>query len=350
MEVWIPRDGDAVVTKEKFIFYVFGYEHPDERVLSFLKYIPSELKSRFTLSFLRKLWTLGQTQLHRPEKLYTMQNFQRLLETFRKHFPQYVYFCQFRGKEVLSVPTRLIKEIFVPRQCLQALVEGRRKDRLQEMVLKLISLLSDESDVPFEDFGIHGSIALNMHTEKSDIDLVVYGAHNFRSLEKTLGRLVAEGLLTYVSTNKIDLMRKHRAQYQNRIFVYNAVRKTEEITSSYGNCKYSPVKAVVFRCQVVGDKEAMFRPAVYQIADYRPLGPTSRIVSDGTPRKVVSMIGCYRNVARLGDNIQVSGMLERVENLKTGEVNHQVVVGTGDIKNEYIWRCASAHNIVLKRR
>jgi len=52
---------------------------------------------------------------------------------------------------------------------------------------------------------------------------------------------------------------------------------------------------------------------------------------------VVSMIGCYRNVARRGDRIRVSGMLERVENLETGQVSHQVVVGTGTSEEEHIW-------------
>jgi len=50
------------------------------------------------------------------------------------------------------------------------------------------------------------------------------------------------------------------------------------------------------------------------------------------------MIGCYRNVARRGEKIRVSGTLERVENVETSEINHQVVVGTGTREDEYIWR------------
>ena len=30
------RDGDTLLMDEGFIFYVFGYEHPDNRLLSFL--------------------------------------------------------------------------------------------------------------------------------------------------------------------------------------------------------------------------------------------------------------------------------------------------------------------------
>jgi predicted nucleotidyltransferase len=55
------------------------------------------------------------------------------------------------------------------------------------------------------------------------------------------------------------------------------------------------------------------------------------------PQFVVSMIGCYRNVARKGGKIRVSGMLERVENVETKKVHHQVVVGTGVSEEERIW-------------
>ena len=55
------------------------------------------------------------------------------------------------------------------------------------------------------------------------------------------------------------------------------------------------------------------------------------------PKYVVSMIGAYRNVAKKGQKIEVSGMLERVENIESGKTYYQVVVGTGRMENEYIW-------------
>ena len=39
---WIPRDGETLLTREGYIFYVFGYKHPENRVFAFLKYIPSK--------------------------------------------------------------------------------------------------------------------------------------------------------------------------------------------------------------------------------------------------------------------------------------------------------------------
>jgi len=337
MSAWIPIDGDTFITRENFILYVFGYEHPEGRVFSFLKYLPSELKSHFPLRYLRKRWRLRNIELVRSEKLYTAENFQKLLETFRSRFPDYVYFCPYRGKEVISPSLRLIKKVYVPKDCLQKLLKKKRKDRLQKLALELVTLLSTVSSVPVEDFGIHGSIALNMHTMKSDIDLVVHGSHNFRSLEGAISKLVGEGTLSYIFTKRLDRVRKHRGRYKNKIFVYTAVRELEEITYKYGDYRYCPVKPVTFSCQVVDDREAMFRPAFYQVTDYQPLDSASELAKDEIPIAVVSMIGMYRNVARRDEAIRVSGTLERVESTKDGDVHYHVVVGTGTREDECIW-------------
>ena len=41
-------DGDTFVTKDGFIMNTFGYEHPDDRVFAFLKYIPAQYKAYLT--------------------------------------------------------------------------------------------------------------------------------------------------------------------------------------------------------------------------------------------------------------------------------------------------------------
>jgi hypothetical protein len=337
MKAWIPMDGDTFVTKEGFVFYGFGYEHPENRVLSFLKYIPSQLKPYFPIRFLGQKWRLGNVELARSEKLYTAQNYQKLLGTFRSKFPQYIYFCPYRGKEVISVPLELVERVYVPRECLQRLFKRKRRDGLQKLALELISLLSAASGVPLEDFGVHGSLALNMHTEKSDIDLVVYGSRNFRNLEGAVDKLVEESTLKYVFTKRLDKVRKHRGRYKDKLFVYNAVRKTEEIEFRYSDYKYFPVKPVALSCEIVDDTEAMFRPAIYQITNYQPFDSASRLQENETPTRVVSMIGYYRNVARRGDVIKVTGMLEQVKKVETGETYHQVVVGSGTREDEHLW-------------
>jgi predicted nucleotidyltransferase len=316
---------------------VFGYEHPPGRVFAFLKYIPETWKNHFNVDYLGNTWKHEKQKLFRAEQLYTAKNYQTFLETFRKNFTDFVYFCPFREKEVLTVPLNTIKQVYVPNECLQRLVRIKKKDSLQRMAIDLIKMLSAESGIGTEDFGVHGSIALNMHTAKSDIDIVVYGADNFRRLERTIDKLVKTGTLSYRSNNRLDAARHCKVKYQNKTFMYNAIRKAEEIKSKYGELKYTRLNFVNFKCTVKDDAEAMFRPAIYKIKDYQPDPSASAITEGHVPELVVSMIGCYRNVARTGDMMTVSGMLERAENHATGQVFHQVVVGTGVNEEEHIW-------------
>lgn len=324
------------MTEEGFIFNAFGYEHPRDRVFAFLKYVPAKHASLFKIDFLTRTWNYKRTKLYRAEKLYTAQNYQAFIETFRNSFPHYVYFCPFRGKEIISAPLESIKKVYTPKECLQALVKLKKRDNLEQMALDFINLLSSKSNIRKDDFGVHGSVGLGMHSQKSDIDIVVYGADNFRKIEKTIEKLVEAGLLSYQSNNRLDAARRFKGRFQNRIFMYNAIRKLEEVNAKYGKFKYSPVAPVKFRCEVSDVSEAMFRPAIYKIKDYELLNVGSILTEDSIPEQVVSMIGCYRNVARKGTRIKVSGMLERVENLESNEFFHQVVVGTATSGEESI--------------
>lgn len=334
---WVPLDGDTLLTEEGFIFSVFGYEHPEDRVFSFLKYIPSKFENLFNIRLLERRWNFHGVELLRAEKLYTADNYKLLLRIFKENFPSYVYFCPFRRKEVISVPVNRIKRVFVPRERLQDLLKRSSRDHLQEMAVGLITLISSASGVPIEDLGLHGSIALDMHSDESDIDIVVYGGSNFRRVEVTIDKLVREGLLGYVFKNRLDALRRYRIRYKDRIFMYTAVRKPEEIRCWYGQYYYLPIKSIKFTCRVKDDDEAMFRPAIYRIEDYSPLDPESKLPSDMVPEIVVSMIGCYRNIARRGDRIMVSGILERVEDATGGKAFYQAVVGTATSGDEHIW-------------
>ena len=81
----------------------------------------------------------------------------------------------------------------------------------------------------------------------------------------------------------------------------------------------------------------MYRPAIYKINNYKPQDDQSELDLEQIPIQVVSNIGLYRNVARVGSDIKVAGKLERVESTCNSEVFYQVVVGTATSEEEYIW-------------
>jgi predicted nucleotidyltransferase len=333
----VPADGDTFVTKDGFIFNTFGYEHPNDRVFAFLKYIPAEFKELFHVEMLARIWNYGETKLFRAEKLYTAKNYKSFIDTFRKNFPAYLYYCYLRNKELITAPLSLIEHVYVPKDCLTTLTQLKQPDKLQKMALDLIHMLSKESGVAVTDFGMHGSIALNMHAPVSDIDFVVYGSENFRKVEQAVAQLVDAGTLSYIISNRLDAARKFQGRYNKKIFMYNATRKPAEIKAHYGSHRFSSLMPLRFQCTVSDDTEAIFRPATYKIADYKPLDAESELPADRIPDRVVSNIGCYRNIARKGSQIKVAGTIERVESIKTGAVSYQVVVGTATSEEEYIW-------------
>lgn len=334
MGCWKPRDGDIAFTREGFIFYTFGYEHPPERAFAFLKYIPSEHASLFPISYLHRTWRFKDVILHRPEKLYTARNYRLLVEALKRNFNHYLYFCPYRMKEIISVPITHVKEIFIPGDCLKRIASQLRRDEMENLALELVLMLSSEANVEFDFFGIHGSIALGMHSNLSDIDIVVYGAGNFRKVEEAIDKLVAMGELKYVFANDLDRIRRHRGIFKGKVFIYNAIRTFEEVNVKYGQNTYEMLKPVKFQCKILDDCEAMFRPAIYKIGDYNPLNSESDI--EEKPSYVVSMIGAYRNMAKKFQKVEVSGMLEHVKNAEAGKDHYQVVIGTGISENEYM--------------
>lgn len=240
-------------------------------------------------------------------------------------------------------PTRdSIKQVYIPSQRLKSLLNEKSPNRLRKLAEEIVTILSNASNVSIEDFGVHGSIALSAETTQSDIDLTVYGAQNFRRVEAAMRKLSQEGTLAYTLKDKLDKIRNQHGRFKGKRFIYNAVRKVEEIRTQYGDIQYSAIAPVRFRCTVINDDEAMFRPAVYEISSYAPLTEQSRLESYSQPCFVTSMIGAYRNTARKGDLIEVSGVLERVQDLKAGKDTFQVVVGSGTSDDEYILPCAGS--------
>lgn len=331
-------DGDTFVTKDGFILNTFGYEHPNDRVFAFLKYIPAQFKELFNVEMLERTWKYGDNKLFRAEKLYTAKNYKTFIEAFRMNFPDYLYFDPYRQREIITTPLNLIEDVFVPRDRLVWLESLPKRDTLQQMSSDLIHLISQESSVSLNDLGMHGSIALNMHAPESDIDFVVYGSENFRLVESAIERLVNAGKLTYIAGNRIEAARKFQGRYNKKIFMYNATMQFEDVKNiKYGAYRFVALDNVQFQCTVSDDSQTMFRPATYKITNYKPLNSQSELTPEKIPVQVLSNIGCYRNIARKGSEIKVAGKLERVESTSSSEVFYQVVVGTATVEEEYLW-------------
>jgi predicted nucleotidyltransferase len=156
-------------------------------------------------------------------------------------------------------------------------------------------------------------------------------------VEQSIAEFVNIGQLSYIAGNRLEAARRFQGRFNGKVWMFNATKQRKEIKNEYGKFRFVPVAPVKFQCIVADDTETMFRPATYKISDYKPSDPSSELPFDRVPDRVVSNIGCYRNIARVGGKIKVAGQLERVEPVAEGETFYQVVVGTATSEEEYLW-------------
>ncbi|MHA1238100.1 MAG: hypothetical protein ACTSSJ_02420 [Candidatus Odinarchaeia archaeon] len=324
------RDGDAILTKHGFIFYIFGYEHPQHRFIAFLKYVPEVLKEKFKLEWSKEKWRFGNKIMIRPKQLYSPKNYLSIINTLKGISPLYVWKNKQLNKELITVDIELIKKVYIPKDRLKLLLENNKRDKLQENAISLIKILSENTHLPIEKFGIHGSLALNMHKPGSDIDVSVYGGLNFIKVKHTLRTLEDQGVITIHRENTLEKLKENSGTFSGSRFVINAVRDDSEIPTI--KATYTPIKQVHFTCTVKDEKESFFRPAIYKICEYEPLNKASDI--EEYPTRVVAMISTYRGIAKSGEVIKVKGMLEKVK-IGSSEF-YQVVVGSNN-EREYLW-------------
>ncbi|MHA1263756.1 MAG: nucleotidyltransferase domain-containing protein [Candidatus Helarchaeota archaeon] len=330
------RDGDIILTKDHFIFYVFGYDHPVDKSIGYLKYIPREKADEFDLEWINFEWNLEKQAFIRPKQLYTPRNFQKIKRVFKTQYPQYLYRDPFIGKTVFVIPVNQIETVFIPEIRLQEMLNNPAPSALEREAIDLIKLIAQYAKVPLANFGIHGSLSTGMATESSDIDIAVYGATQYLKVKKGVFQLYQDGKIEYLGEIKSDDYRMNKCEYKGRKFVFNAIRRREEIHNTYGQYKFTPIRPIHFYCDIVRSDERMFRPAIYHVEEYFPVDEKSSLVKAFWPSQIVVMVGEFRDIAKKGDEVEVQGMLEKVESVNGKEIFYRVVIGSGQ-GNEFMW-------------
>jgi len=341
------RDRDFLRTKEGFFFCVVGPYHPPNRVISYLKYVPAKLGS----------WGKGIWRFKRVLRDYTIPS---LLETFtllEKDYPHYLFYSPFYNILMTAVPLQYVAKHYKPEEKLAQLASAKRLDVLQKKLMRLVSFLSEKSDVPLEFFGVTGSLLLSIHRlGVSDIDLTVYGSKNSFGVKKALQeaysqrnpsirRLEGTALKGWcrskvqahsLTVDEAMLVYKRKWNlgiFEDAEFSVHPVKVEEEANEEYADKIYEPLGLVVMGAIVDDNSDSMFLPAVYHVQDARVLkGPQVADIEE-----VVSYEGLYGDLAEVGESILVKGKLELVRDKKNKRKYHRVVVGSPEGKGtEYI--------------
>ena len=328
-------------SKEGFLFCVVGPYHPDDRVISYLKYLPDPSGA----------WKRGEDRLKRVMRVYTISN---LLETFnllKKAYPQYLFFSQYYNITLTAVPRDHVVEHFKPERKLAGLLQESRLDPLQKKTIRLASLLSRLSGVETCNLGVTGSVLLEIHSPTlSDMDITVYGAESSYALKDALREaflLPGSGVSRFgkerldewyanktlnhplsLSDTKLIYERKWNIGiFGGTTFSVHPIKLEGELTEKYGDMTYRPLKTVTVRAVVSDSRDSIFLPAVYHVAEVEG-------EDEADIEEVVSYEGLYDSLAEKGDTIEVRGKLEHITNNRTGRECHRVLVGSPEGRGE----------------
>lgn len=330
------RDRDFLETPEGMLFCVIGNMHPEDRVVSYLKYIPDS----------SGLWGRDK-KYSRILKSYTTTSVEEVLNFLKGNFPRYVSRLDHIGLEMITVPIDSIKEHFKPELRLKELyVESYDLDVLERKTVELVDLLSRASGIPVEYFGVTGSILLKIHNPSfSDIDLTVYGRSNAHKIKQTLTELRRDELVKWLDGREFnrwvyskakqyklsfedawEICRRvwNRGIYAGTEFSVHPVKMEEDSLERYGDFTYvSTGELVKVKATVIDVNDSYFIPAVYRVSDVKFLS--------GNPVNLTELTtyeGFYAGIFEAGEVVEAMGKLETVLNVKTGEIHHRLLVGS----------------------
>ncbi len=340
------RDRDFLQTTESFFFCVVGPLHPPDRVISYLKYVPSDSGS----------WGRGEKKFSRIFQKYTIPN---LLETFRfleNNHPHYLFHSPVDKITLTAVPHKNIKKQFMPEKNLAQLRSASKLDSLQDKLLRFTKFLEETSGVPAECFGVTGSILIDIHQPTfSDLDVTVYGLKNSWALRNTIfesttsemrtkrlaGKLLDEWCskkskhypLTPAEALKIYERKWNLGFFEHTWFSIHPAKVEDEVAEEYGQKTYYPCGQVTIRAVVRDNIDSLFLPAIYKLEEVEILeGPRL-----GKIAEAVSYESLYDSLAENGESIEVRGKVERVLERGTNRETYRVLVGSPEGKGkEYI--------------
>ena len=323
------REGDLVQTWCKSIYDVKGLVHPPDRIIAFPRFIPDSKGSR-------------RRKTNSYRKVYALSERYRVLQELS---PQYLVDDPVFGERLCEVPKRDVKRYYSPTVHLSELRKSKQLDMLETAALRFVECLRSHSNVAWNKLGISGSLLVQLHTPKSDMDPIVYGEKNCFKIRETLESLMKNGknVVRVFSKEELKSLYDFRSQDTEMSFddFVNAERRKvlqgmalqhnfyircikdwDEIAEHYGDLIYQKVGFSRIKAVIVDDSEAIFTPCRFSIENVRLL--------DRKGVKAVTEIASFRGrfceQARTGEVIIAQGKVEKVKK-KNGETFFRLLLG-----------------------
>jgi predicted nucleotidyltransferase len=310
-----PVEGFAIETVSGSIFTVKGLVHPPDRVVAYLRYVPDPSGERG----------------HGRRRYRRVYAFSEQLAALGADGQDVLIDDPMFGTRLQAVPAGRIARLFDPRLRLASLRQSDPSDPLEEAALRLVELLRSSAGVEGSSLGVTGSLLFGLHTEASDLDLVVYGSRQGRRVRAALAGLLdgdstpvrrprgaelaaihaahrSETPLSAEEFAEAQARKVNEGRFGTRPFFIRFVKLPSEIAERYGDPRYRSCGRATLIARVDDDADALFTPCGYGVTDVRLLEGES--VDE--VRSIVSFRGRFADQARAGETVVARGVLERV--------------------------------------
>jgi predicted nucleotidyltransferase len=325
-----PIEGCLVESVENIIFDVKGLVHPPNKVVAFPRFIP-DFKG------------LRQRGKDKYRKVYSISERFKFLE---KNLPDYVVYDTVFDEKLCELPLEKVKKVYNPVNRLERLRKSRNLKELEALALQCLKILKEEANVPWSKLGVSGSLLVGLHTEMSDIDLVVYGEKNCWKIHSALRKLLEEGNKPFKSYNLEDLKRLFnfrskdtimslkdfvkvesrkifQGKFMGRDFFVRFVKDLDEVDEDYGEVRYKNCGYAKIEATVVDDAESIFTPCIYKIDDVKVVdGPKLHPL-----KEIASFRGRFCEQARKGERVVAQGKIEHITDYRRKSEHFRLLIG-----------------------
>ena len=365
------RTRDFIYTTDGMYFASTNYIHPEDRYISFLRYIPDENGDR-----------------EKDGIKYRKVGSEEAYSYLRENYPDYLYFCDVTNVEMMGVPLDKVEKVIKPENRLSGLkktFESGGEVKNPEIIAKLMDVCDFFhyiAGIDYEDMGISGSILPGLQKDDvSDLDYVIYGLDNHRKAIEAFKKhrneeVYIEEVDKHITLNGItddywDFVYDKRMSdssltpeefkwYENRkanrgtingtLFDILATKGYDEIEGSWGDTRYEPQGISKIECDIVSALGAFDNPSLYTVENVEVLEGVDKDIIE-----VVSFTHTYAGEVIDGEHVIAKGKVEKVITEGKEDYYRLVVGTTREAIDEYLklkippaWKNVLYHINLLK--
>ncbi len=304
------RPKDYIVVDDKYFFAVVSEYQEDDHVLTWLRYIKDE---------------------HGMHKLETEQ----ARELVSDSYPEFLFHSEYADSDLHGIRLESISRVYRPDQTVVRLLNMIDPDNKQRDAIKILKLLLD-AGIQENHLGITGSLMLDTHNEKSDIDIIIYGRKLFYKVRQFIKDYLESGELGPLNDSLWkDAYQRRSCEISFEDYCLHEQRKFNKCVSGKSKADISMIPEVYEQFQENGPFKKKGQEKIESIVTddiYAYDFPARYFIEHQTIGEVVSYTATYVGQVQKGEKIEAAGYVEQGNDGKK-----RLLVGTSrEAAGEYI--------------